>query len=358
MTGARILPKAAALGSALAMILVAGACSLGDKQAMADRVIAAGRRTQAAGVAQASMSLDAKVLKKSKKIVAQTGPPKIAGGTAADLPAVVDFRARRAAVAIPAGDVAHAGAIFDGTRVFERSDVKLPATVAAAAGGTPSNIDMLALAVKTPAAPQSPAQPQPEPETTTTTAPPAPAGSAGETPVAGSRLQRPTRAQRRWLAFDYHRLDRNDSTKVAGHYALNPVDVLGLTEGALAGSMRVVGSDTIDGATVTHYRFNVSREKAERRLDEGERKDLDKEFHANAIHADVFHADAWIDTQGRLRRFAVRMRQTLDHDNRDDLTVTIDLRELGGNAAVVLPEPKETATVQNFGQLVHTVVGT
>ena len=345
---------AVALSAGTVVVLLTSGCALGNKQAMADRVINAARRTEASGSVQATMTLDAKVI--PSKVPRAPGPPKITPGHATNLATVIDFGARRAALAIPGGDVAHAAMVFDGSRVYQRRDVKLPTGAAALIGssqgaqvapvaGPLSNLALLSAAAAATA--PVPAEPAPVPTTEAPKDPNAP----------GARLQR-AKVQRRWAGFDFAGLGDKDPTRVAGNMAISPVEFMRLAEGALAGSMKLVGTETVDGVTTTHYRLNVSRDKAERNLSEHDRKQLAKEYRASAVAGDVFPAEAWIDANGKLRRFTVRIRQSLDRTDRDDLTVTIDMHDFGVPVAVVLPDPKETATVRDVGQLVHTGAGT
>ena len=331
--------RTAVVVTALMALVATGACSLGDRQAMANRVIAAAKRTGSGGVVRATVSVNVKVI--PTKLPVAPGPPKISSGSAPNLAAIIDFGAGRAALGIPTGDVAHAAALFDGTRMFERRDVKLPAQAAAAVAGAPSNIALLAVAATTP----PPAAPPVE-------APPA------DGQAAATRLKRPSQVQRRWLAFDFAGLDKKDSTRVAGSFAISPIAIWRLAVGALPGSMKVAGTETVGGGGTTHYRMNVSRDKAERGLPESDRKQLDKMFRANSVGGDVFPAEAWVDSDGRLRRFSVRLGQSLSRTDRDDLTVTIEAQEFAVAVAVPLPDPKETATVRDLGQLVHAAVGT
>ena len=94
-----------AIVAAVVVIGVTG-CSLGDKQAKADRVIAAVHRTEASGAARADLTVSAAVLPTRKALA--PGPPRIASGAAANVATVIEFKSSRAAVGIAVDDVAHA----------------------------------------------------------------------------------------------------------------------------------------------------------------------------------------------------------------------------------------------------------
>ena len=108
----------------------------------------------------------------------------------------------------------------------------------------------------------------------------------------------------------------------------------------------------------TRYDANVSRDKAERRLPESERKLLDKIFTANAVSARVLKSHIWVDGRGNMRRFSVTLRQGLTNIDRADLTVSIAITSVGADhIAIDRPDPKATSVVASLGQLVTKVAG-
>ena len=84
--------------------------------------------------------------------------------------------------------------------------------------------------------------------------------------------------------------------------------MLRLAGGVLTGSIER-HADPKTG--LVRYDANVSRDKAERRLNEDDRKLLDKVFRANVIGGRTFPARIWLDGDGNLRRFEVKLRQSL-----------------------------------------------
>jgi hypothetical protein len=353
MTRARLTAPALLAGLALTLT---GGCSLGARQSMADRVTGSARRAEAAGEVRGSLSVRVEVLR--TRLPVAPGPPKIVAVAATDLATILEFKVGRAAVGVPGDDPANAALMFDGSRVFERKDVKVPAAIAGAA----SNVLSLVATAGPPATSGQPDQPGPAgqlsqlarlvpvPTTTTTT-------TTAAAPPSTGRLRRPVQIQRRWLALDYGSLPRRDSNKTAGSFAISPVVIEHLVVGALTGSVRQLGTEVVDGTTAVHYKMNVSRDKAERGLSDAQRRDLDKIFRANAIGARVFPAEAWLDQAGVLRRVAVTLRQSLGRIDRADLRITLDLHPVAVPVPVPLPDPKQTVIVQNLGQLVHGAAG-
>ncbi|HZQ84090.1 MAG TPA: hypothetical protein VFA83_04590 [Acidimicrobiales bacterium] len=370
---------------AIGVALVAtSACSLGEKQAMTNRVIRAAALVGANGGVVATMVVDVKVI--PSKLPIAPGPPKIVSNTANGISAVLDFKTSRAAVAFPAADPAQAAMVFIGSRVYQRTGIKAPAVQTPSAGlaaiasgaapangvsglqasatgraGIDSNIGALAAStVPVPTTTPAGAPSQPSPSTSSTlpvlTLPTTTSTTSTTAPASESRLHRPVRIQRQWIAFDYSSLPKRDKTKAAGSFAISPIVFERLILGTLTGSIRQQGTETIDGVQTVHSTMNVSRDKIERHLPDRVRQDLDKMFRANAIGGQVFHAETWVDTGGRLRRFTVRMRQTLSRIDRADLTVTVDLAPADSPVAVPTPDPKTTAVVNQLGQLIHGAV--
>jgi hypothetical protein len=215
----------------------------------------------------------------------------------------------------------------------------------ASAGGrlqaaVPSNFNALAAAMTTQlvTVPNVPS----DATTTTTTAP-------------TTKLRRRVQIVREWAAFDFAAIKDRDRTKHGGSLAINPVDLLRLSRGVLAGSIERRGSDA-NG--LVEYAANVSRDKAERKLSEDERKVLDKEFVANAITRTVFPAKFWLDAEGTLVRMQVKLRQQVTTIDRADLTVTFDFSPLETAVAIKRPDNQGTVHVRTLGELVTTAAGT
>ena len=333
-------PKATAavILATLVASLSASACSLGNRQAMANRVIDAVHRVEAAGTARGTITIEAQVIRSKLPVV--PGPPRIVNGVAPNLQTVIDFKDDKAAVGLAGDDPASAAMVFDGTRVFQRRDVKVPHD-AVTAGAASNLLPLVATAKAGPPPPAAPPQQEPPP-------PPPPPADQPAAPGT-SRLHRAPKIERRWLTFDYAALAKRDTTKTAGSFAISPLFLTRLAAGTLTGSVHLAGPG--------HYAMNVSRDKAERRLTEDQRKELDKVFRANAIGGRVFKAQAWIDETGKLKQFVVQLRQSLSRTDRDDLHITLELTSVGAPITITAPDPKQTAGVANLGQLVHGTVG-
>lgn len=315
-------------GVLVALALVLSACGLGAKQSLADRVVRAAERLEAAGTASGTIDASVALVKSDKPLV--PGPPKILPGRITNVPIVLDLEDGSAAVGVKGGDPRTAVVVFRGTRMYQRIAPKTTSIASAVLSSAASNLQPLVDAYHgiTLVSPT-----ETGPTTTTTT-------------IKHAALRRASRIPREWISFDYAEIDKKDKTKRAGSLAINPAVLLRLAKGVLTGSIERRGD---------LYEANVSRDKAERRLSEDERNELDKVFKANAVGGRTFKARIWLDERGELRRFEVRLRQRLTSVDRADLTVTIDVAGVGEPLHISAPARAGTATVSTLGQLVTAV---
>ena len=302
-----------------------GACGLGDKQAQSDRIVHAGEQLMATPSLRAVFEARVTIVKSDKPLA--PGPPKLSPGLVRDLAAVIKPSAASAEI----GNAV----VFANDAIYQRIARKTISTGDIAKQlGAPSNFSALASAQVPGAA---------VPVATTTTTP-------------SSKLRRRVQIVREWAAFDFAAIDDDDKTKHAGSFAINPVDLLRLTEGTLTGSIKRRG--TVAG--LTRYDANVSRDKAERHLSEDARQVLDNEFRANAVGRRVFPASFWLDGGGAIRRLRITLRQQLTKADRADLRVTFDSiapADVSAAAAIKAPGRRGTVNVRTLGELVTTVSG-
>jgi hypothetical protein len=333
--------RASLLSVVVALACIASGCGLGAKESLADRVERAGDRLESSGTATGTLAVSVKVLKAEDDPVVP-GPPKILPSSIEKIPVALDLAHASAAVGIRDGDPTTAVLVFRGSNLYQRIAPKTTSIGAAVLGNGASTIAPLAsaasnlppLAAAYVGATLGPAEP------VATTSP------STATTVVHTALRRASRIPRKWVAFDFDGLDNDDSSTRAGSFAINPTVLLRLIHGVLTGSIERHGD---------RYDANVNRDKAERKLSEDERTVLDKIFRANAVSKRTFPAHIWLDRNGALARFEVRLRQHLTSVDRADLTVTIGLDRAGVPLHIGAPDRTTTATVATLGQLVTSV---
>lgn len=183
------------------------------------------------------------------------------------------------------------------------------------------------------------------------------------------RVNRRPAERRAWGRLDFgglpndeRSLDQSDFTPAqrleALGKSLNPAFIVDLAVGTLAGSVERVGTESVDGTPTTHYRGNVSLEKANTELDlsDDAAEARARVFRLVGIRRDVNPADYWITPEGQLRRARFRFEQRLFPQVRDALTITVDLQQLGGGAALTIPPPDQTIRLSRYARFVRTAV--
>jgi hypothetical protein len=271
------------------------------------------------------------VVKSDKPIT--PGTPKFAPQHVARIGAVLDPPQQKAALGTNSANGKNV-IVFAGSRIYQRIALKSTGVAGSRLNAAvPSNFNALAAAMTTQLVPVAATTPTTAPET---------------------KLRRRLQITREWAAFDYAAIEDRDRTKHGGSLAINPVDLLRLTKGVLAGSITRRGTD--DNGLV-QYDANVSRDKAERKLSEDARDVLTKEFVANAVTRRVFPAKFWLDGNGDLKRMQITLRQQLTNVDRADLTVTFDFSPVAAPVTITPPGQRGTVHVRTLGELVTTVAG-
>jgi hypothetical protein len=119
----------------------------------------------------------------------------------------------------------------------------------------------------------------------------------------------------------------------------DPTQVLNYLRGA-SNSITEVGKETLRGASTTHYHVDLDLTKAARRLSAGARRAFEQGLSAIGGATSV-PADVWIDDQGRLRKFALRLSITPRTGNQAGQTFTvsetIELYDFGVPVSVTAP---------------------
>jgi hypothetical protein len=172
---------------------------------------------------------------------------------------------------------------------------------------------------------------------------------------AGSRLvvQRETRrpAERRvWASLDLQKLPDDERTPQQSEFraadrlevfakTINPIYLLDLSLGTLAGSVERVGEVRLDGGPATHYRANLSLEKAssEADLSDDEVETRKLAFRLGGVTNDVLPVDYWLAPDGRLLRARYRFEQRHLPRIHDIVSVDLRLSPAGGAPPASVP---------------------
>ena len=336
----------ATVALAAAALTVTSACGVGDKQDQADVITRTPEAAVEQRTASGTLTIESKP-KRSASSLRSAAPAAAAalGGTgAASLSAPVrfDFAGGRAEVVVSFAPPAAAPP--------EEPPPEEPPPDAPPPDAPPAD------------APAEPTEPAPARPSSTT--------AVFEREVAYvQRVNRRPAERRVWAGLDFGDLpsdeappDQADMSDTERLYALattiNPRYLLELAEGALAGSVELMGTDDLGGVVTQHYRANMSIEKAtdEVDLDEDEIETRRQTFRLVGIGGDVHKAEFWVDAEGRLRRSRFGFDQRLVPRVHNRVTVTLDMTSYGDPIELLAPAKEETVRVDRYGRFVRAAL--
>jgi hypothetical protein len=160
---------------------------------------------------------------------------------------------------------------------------------------------------------------------------------------------------RKWLKLDFSELydDRESLQGSAfGTNAILPLFLVDLLHGALTGSVRQLGSDTIDGVATTHYRANFAFDKAFDSAPDSLREGVTAALAVMGTAYDsIAKGEVWLDAEGLPRRMLATVRASKGRNQVIELSFRLDLSDFGAATAVHLPKNGEIERVDSFSEL-------
>ena len=279
------------------------ACGLGDKQAMADRVIEAVDDTVAAGTATGTVGVTAEVVKVPAAMAAladQQGadfalPPRSKEVT---FPVVLDMAAAQAQ-------------LLDGEEPFEVFD---------------------------------------------------------DLAIYGLRQTAADNDARPWARVDLDELgegeaeiDPQQDAPIIAVNAISPTLLVDLAAGALTGSLEDRGTEDIAGVQATRYDANFDLDKTtqdtrEDRYDEKRREAVESLFDVLTVKGRVHPGSVWLDGEGRLRQFVLRLQTEPEIDSVIEVALRLTLDEVGAPVTIAVPGQRDWLEVSNMVGFLRTVM--
>ena len=205
-------------------------------------------------------------------------------------------------------------------------------------------------------------------------APPEPAADAGPTATFHGdiafvkRVNRLPTERRVWARIDFATLPNTelgpDASQLTGYNrlygmvsTLSPQFVIDLSIGALAGSVRRVGQETVGEVPTTHFHANASTDKttADLHLTDDQKATRKRVFRLLGIYSDVNKADYWVDSAGLVRRSQFVFDQRL-FGVHNSVVVTLELATYGQPVQVAPPGADETIKVNRYGRFVLAAI--
>lgn len=386
-------------GRAFALVamgaLVLSGCSLGAKQALADRVSRSVKSATRAGSAIGTMTLSLYVVRSSLGSSAHVPPVNVG-----PIPMAIDFSADRAEVgADPTTPGAIPTVVFSGTTMYQRKvagagsisgfgslastavasmfhgnigilSLQPPGQSGASALGAEGGQQLKAAAgkllaglhtsgtkgAKATGAKATGATSTGATSTSSTTSTTAANPVTGSAALTGSSSANLGPGSQQWFQYSFDTLPPSSVPVSAGALGVNPVTLVRLLDGALAGSIRDRGAAKVGGVDTTRYVVNLDPSQMVSDLPSRQQDDFTKQLEANGISTDgIVPSEVWLDARGLPRRIALVIPQIIDRGDSDALVVTMNLSSYGSPIAIGLPSIDEVAQVQSFGQLISTV---
>lgn len=185
--------------------------------------------------------------------------------------------------------------------------------------------------------------------------------------------------RRAWAKLDFRDLPSDEvrpdaedlepqEVLLAATNTLNPAYLVPLAGGALAGSVKIVGTEVLelsgpDGVPVpvstTRYDANTSIDRALTALDLEDEALETRQLVMRLLLGrvpDVRPATFWLDDGGRLRQARFEFAQFLSRRNQPRLEITVAVNHYGGPVEVPAPTADETVQVERYGRMLRAAL--
>jgi hypothetical protein len=186
--------------------------------------------------------------------------------------------------------------------------------------------------------------------------------------VYGRRYDAQANEARPWLVLDLGdigdgvELDLTADPPALVMNALSPVLLVDLIAGVLAGSVREVGADDVGGVATVHYEANFDIDKSvhdtrESRYDEDRREALDDLLDLLGADGRVHAGDVWLDDEGRPRRFVLNF--VVSPQRGFEVAVDLDLTLTGFGPVgepIAVPEDRELVQLESLVAFLRSIV--
>jgi hypothetical protein len=150
-----------------------------------------------------------------------------------------------------------------------------------------------------------------------------------------------------WVKMDLAKLAGKEGVDLEGLMNANQASPEQSLRMLMASSdSHVINYDRVRGVLTTHYGLNVDLRRLAKQ-DEEVRKSLDTLI--DLTGADSFPAEAWIDSQGRVRKLKVTMSMGAKLGQQFSMTIVEELYAFGTKVKVQLPPASQVADFSALG---------
>jgi hypothetical protein len=184
----------------------------------------------------------------------------------------------------------------------------------------------------------------------------------------GWRLAATDREARPWLRLRLADLEEGsgelrvpDDAPTAVLNAINPILLVDLAAGALAGSIRRGITETTNGVRLTRYDANFDVEKTlektrRKAYPEDERKTIETAFGLLTLKGAVNKGTVWLDEDGRLRGFSLELKVSRQRDFVFGVNVGLVITDFGAPIDVRVPADAEVLEAASMVAFLRAVV--
>ena len=189
-----------------------------------------------------------------------------------------------------------------------------------------------------------------------------------EDQIVGRRNDALPEDARPWMRLDVEDIDEDEThvdlregSPAQLLHVVDPLLVLDMAAGPLAGSAEPPASETVDGVVLERYRVNMDVEKTltdtrRRYYDEDRREEREILFDLLDVEGTIHPGEVWVDEAGRLRRFLWAVELEPVRDLVIEARVDLRLDSFGEPVEVARPGEEEVLAVDGLVTFLQSVV--
>lgn len=282
----------ALLAFVLVVTLLASGCEFADKRRLADRIRKAPDLVDTSRTATGELQLSFKVVASSARASGVQGVKQGVEAPPLVIPTLLDYHGRRSATSLRLGPGAQPFQLSDGTVLYQHA-IQTSATSA-------------------------------------------------------------VRRQRTWRRLDLDELydERTRSTATAlGAPLVSPAVVVDLLRGALTGSVKADGTETVRGVATRRFRINIDLDKAYKHEPDERRRAFEVVRELTGMKRVVHAGRVWLDDKGLPRRIEVRLREERSRRDATEVILRLELFDFAKPVAIALPKKDDVASVSDLPAL-------
>lgn len=156
-------------------------------------------------------------------------------------------------------------------------------------------------------------------------------------------------------------VDPDQDAAILAIGAINPAVLVDLAAGALTGSIEDAGTESVAGVETTRYDANFDLEKTtedtrDDRYDDDKRETLDALFDLLTVRGTVHAGSVWVDGDGVLRQVVLRFETEPELDTIVEVALRLTIDEVGVPLAIEPPGPRDWLEVSTMVGFLRTII--